>query len=75
MQYSSCFVGSIASCLIDFSFYYQHCDEKDWKEIFEGVSCSVFVKKENAKEKYLEPVYIKDYYRLTMFRNKGDFTK
>lgn len=50
-------------------------NDPDWKEIFEGVSCSVFVKKENAKEKYLEPVYIKDYYRLTMFRNKGDFTK
>ncbi len=45
----------------------------DWKQIYEGVSCGVFVKKEAAKSNYLEPAYIKNYYRLTMFKNKGVF--
>lgn len=45
----------------------------EWEEIFSGISCGIFVRKGLAKEKYLQPVPVKIYYKMTMFSNKGAF--
>lgn len=39
----------------------------DWKLIFEGKKCGVFVKKDKVKASYYEPESSIDYYRKTMF--------
>lgn len=48
---------------------------KDWVKIYEGNLCGVFVKKKNAKKKYITPSDDIEYYRKNEFVNKGYFGK
>ncbi|MBR6127629.1 hypothetical protein IKQ21_08095, partial [bacterium] len=39
----------------------------DWIQIYDGVICGIFIKKENVKQLYIEPETNLDYYKKTMF--------
>lgn len=48
-------------------------NDKDWVKIFEGPICGIFVKKENAKNDYLQPSDNLKYYQDSHFDSNGKF--
>lgn len=55
-----------------YEFLKQH---KDWKEIYTGPVCGIFVRSEQAKNSYLTPSNDLRYYEKTHFDTLGEFGK
>lgn len=48
---------------------------KDWKLIFEGPTCGIFVPAEIAKKEYKQPSLDVKYYEKNLFKTNGEFGK
>ncbi len=44
---------------------------KEWQEIYTGVKCGIFIKKEKVKDSYIEPNKDLDYYKKTIFNHRS----
>lgn len=43
----------------------------EWREIYTGLKCGIFVKKENVKNNYINPNKDLDYYKKTIFNHRS----
>ena len=57
----------------DIPVYTVLLNSKDWVKIFEGPICGIFVRKENAKNDYLQPSDNLKYYQDSHFDSNGKF--